>query len=487
MSEELGLLPANELLTLLASKTISSVELLEHLLRRNDALGSQLNAIITFDTDNALATARAIDNARANEESLGKLAGLPMTVKDALAVKGVRSTGGAVELKNHVPNKDADVVSNVRNAGAVVFGKTNLPRWSGDIQATNEIFGTTNNPWDLSRGPGGSSGGASAALAAGLTALEIGTDIGGSIRLPAHFAGVCGHKPSYGVVSQRGYIDHVSYGHGDADVNVVGPLARCVDDLELLFDVLIEPSARPDQPMRLTLPVPRSDARKMRVAAWINDENCPTSIGVAEVLEAAVSAIRADGISVDETARPDVKFEDVHTVGLPLISAATSPGRTDEEFEALQEIVKNKSSEDPTLVMRASASTVAHRDWLLLAETRDKNRRKWWNFFQSWDVLLAPVAITAAFPHQIEGNLYTRTLDVDGGERPYADLIVWTSQFGYVYLPSTVVPVGKTKEGLPIGIQVVGPYLGDRTTIEFAKYIEQLLGGYKVPPLARIK
>jgi amidase len=114
-----------------------------------------------------------------------------------------------------------------------------LPRWSGDIQATNEIFGTTNNPWDLSRGPGGSSGGASAALAAGLTALEIGTDIGGSIRLPAHFAGVCGHKPSYGVVSQRGYIDHVSYGHGDADVNVVGPLARCVDDLELLFDVLI--------------------------------------------------------------------------------------------------------------------------------------------------------------------------------------------------------------------------------------------------------
>jgi amidase len=225
----------------------------------------------------------------------------------------------------------------------------------------------------------------------------------------------------------------------------------------------------------------------MRVAAWINDENCPISTGVTGVLEAALSAIRADGISVDETARPDVKFEDVHTVGLPLISAATSPGRTDEEFEALQEIIKNKSSEDPTLVMRASASTVVHRDWLLLAETRDKNRRKWWNFFKSWDVLLAPVAITAAFPHQIEGNLYTRTLDVDGGERPYADLIVWTSQFGYVYLPSTVVPVGNTKEGLPIGIQVVGPYLGDRTTIEFAKYIEQLLGGYKVPPLAKIK
>ncbi|MDG1197291.1 MAG: amidase [Actinomycetota bacterium] len=487
MSEELGLLPANELLTLLASKTISSVELLEHLLERNDALGSQLNAIITFDIDNALATARVIDNARANGESLGKLAGLPMTVKDALAVKGVRSTGGAVELKNHVPNKDADVVSNVRNAGAVVFGKTNLPRWSGDIQATNEIFGTTNNPWDLSRGPGGSSGGASAALAAGLTALEIGTDIGGSIRLPAHFTGVCGHKPSYGVVSQRGYIDHVSYGHGDADVNVVGPLARCVDDLELLFDVLVEPSTRLDQPLRLTLPVPRNDARKMRVASWISDKNCPISTGVTGVLEAALSAIRADGISVDETARPDVKFEDVYTVGLPLISAATSPGRTDEEFEALQEIIKNKSSEDPTLVMRASASTVVHRDWLLLAEKRDKNRRKWWNFFKSWDVLLAPVAITAAFPHQTEGNLYTRTLDVDGEERPYADLIVWTSQFGYVYLPSTVVPVGNTKEGLPVGIQVVGPYLGDRTTIEFAKYMEQLLGGYKVPPLAKIK
>ncbi|MCH1614861.1 MAG: amidase [Acidimicrobiales bacterium] len=486
MSEELGLLPANELLTLLASKTISSVELLEHLLSRYEVLGSQLNAIITFDADIALEAARSIDNARANGESVGKLAGLPMTVKDALAVKGVRSTGGAVELENHVPIKDADVVANVRNAGAVVFGKTNLPRWSGDVQATNEMFGTTNNPWDLSRGPGGSSGGASAALAAGLTTLEIGTDIGGSVRLPAHFAGVCGHKPSYGVVSQRGYIDHVSYGHGDADVNVVGPLARCVDDLELLFNVLLEPRTRADQPLKLTLPAPRGDARKMRVAAWLNDEHCPIGSDVAGVLEAAVSAIRADGIRVDETARPDVKFEDVHTVGLPLISAATSLGRTDEEFKALQEVIENKSSEDPTLVMRASASTIAHRDWLLLAETRDKNRSKWSNFFKSWDVLLAPVAITAAFHHQIEGNLYTRTLDVDGEDRPYADLIVWTSQFGYVYLPSTVVPVGKTKRGLPIGIQVVGPYLGDRTTIEFAKYIEQLLGGYEVPPLAKI-
>ena len=484
-SNALGLQSAVDLLEMLASHEVSSVELLDHFVERNSSLHSQLNAVVTLDVEQARASAANSDHRRAKGEAVGVIEGLPMTIKDAIAVKGVRSTGGAVELADHVPEQDAEVVSKIKTAGGIVFGKTNLPRWSGDIQAYNDIFGTTNNPWDLDCGPGGSSGGASAAVAAGLTPWEIGTDIGGSIRLPAHFAGVCGHKPSFGIVPQVGYIDHVSYGLTDADVNVFGPLARTVNDLELLFDVVNGPRQDAANGWSLDLPLARGDAKGLRVASWLDDPDCPVSEDVSVVLEAAVSAIEADGVTVDRSARPDIAFNDVRRVGQPLISASTSPGRTEEELEALQEIISDPSA-DETLRMRASASTMTHRDWLLLTERRDRNRKLWADFFTGFDVLLAPVAFVSAFEHQHEGNLYTRTLTVDGRVRPYADLIVWTSQFGYVYLPSTVVPVGLTSRGVPVGVQIVGPYLGDRTTLEFARYLEFLLGGYRVPPIAQI-
>jgi len=482
-SHILGLRSARELLRMLAEREISSVELLEHFVQRNEALHPHINAIVTLDIDQAEATAKASDQRRMANEDAGELAGLPMTIKDAIAVQGIRSTGGAVELENHVPAHDAEVVTKIRDAGAVIFGKTNLPRWSGDVQASNEIFGTTNNPWKLDCGPGGSSGGASAALASGLTALDIGTDIGGSVRLPAHFAGVCGHKPSFGVVSQIGYIDHVSYGLSEADVNVFGPLARTVDDLELLFDVIRGPRNDASSGWRLELPNVRGTAKELRVAAWLDDPDCPVSEAVSGVLTDAVTAMESDGISIDRSARPGVAFNDVRSVGQALISAATSPGRTEEEIAALQELAAD-SSASPTMRMRAQSSTMSHRDWLLLTEARDNNRRLWAHFFNDFDVLLAPVAFVPAFEHQHEGNLYTRTLTVDGTIRPYSDLIIWTSQFGYVYLPSTVVPAGWTDDGRPVGIQVVGPYLGDRTTLEFARYLETLLGGYRVPPIA---
>ena len=486
MDSDLGLRPATEQLRMLHDGEVSSVELLDHHLERNDRLGPDLNAIVTLDVERATAAAQAADAARRSGLPTGVLDGLPMTVKDALATAGLRSTGGATELEDNVPQRDAEVVTRVREAGAIIFGKTNLPRWSGDVQAYNDIFGTTNNPWDLTRGPGGSSGGASAAVAAGLTPLEIGTDIGGSVRLPAHFAGVCGHKPTFGIVPQLGYVDHVTYGVGEADVNVVGPLARTVDDVALLFDVLIGPRADQAGAWTLELPKPRAPARELRVAAWLDDPGCPTGDAVREVLEAATDAIAADGVTVDRKARPGHRFGDVFDVGLPLISAATSPARTDEEYQRLRSLADDPDPEDPTLAMRARASTLSHRDWVLLTERREANRASWAEFFTDHDILLAPVSFTAAFHHQHDGNLYTRRLEVDGVERPYVDLIAWTSQFGYVYLPATVVPVGLTGGGLPVGLQIVGPYLGDRTTIEFARHVESLLGGYRVPPMAKL-
>ena len=475
-AEDITLSSAQEQLSALDQRTISARELLDAHIARREAIDGSLNSVVTTDLDRARSVATGIDDDRANGRQLGPLAGLSMTVKDALAVHGMRSTGGAIELAEHVPDRDADAVAAVRSAGAVIWGKTNLPRWSGDVQAVNEMFGRTANPWDLSRTPGGSSGGASAAVAAGITPVELGTDIGGSVRLPAHFAGVCGHKPSFGLVPQRGYIDHLTYGSLDADVNVVGPLARTVGDLELMVDI-IRDSSTPLAPAR-------GEARSLRVAAWLDDAACPVSDAVAEVLHTAVAAIEADGVRVDQTARPEHTFDDVFTIGMPLVSAATSPGRTDEEFARL---VERSNDPDPTLAMRARSSTMLHRDWLLLSEQRELRRRSWDDFFTNFDIVLAPVAFVPAFEHIADGNLYTRTLHVDGVDRPYAHLIAWTTQFGYVYLPSTVVPAGWTSDGLPVGIQIVGPYLGDATTIEFAKFVEAITGGYRVPPLARLR
>ncbi len=469
---EISRRPATEQVAALNSGEISAVELLNEHLARHEMLHSRLNAIVTTDVEGAQRRATEIDRARSNGDRLGPLAGLPMTVKDALATKGMRSTGGAIELTDHVPTEDAASVAHARNAGAVIWGKSNLPRWSGDIQAVNEMFGRTGNPWDLGRTPGGSSGGAAAAVATCLTPVEIGTDIGGSVRLPAHFSGVCGHKPSFGVVPQRGYIDHLTYGALDADVNVVGPLARTVDDLELMLNVIS------DHPERLLSS--RNTARELRVAAWLDDPACPVSDDVANVLETAVSALEAAGIKVDRNARPAHEFSDVYSIGMPLVSAATSPGRTDEEYERLLE---RSNDADPTMAMRARASTIRHRDWLLMSEQRELRRRNWDHFFNDYDIVLAPTAFIAAFEHIDGGNLYTRTLEVDGATRPYADLIAWTTQFGYVYLPATVVPAGRTQSGLPVGLQIVGPFMGDRTTLEFARLVESVTGGYKAPPL----
>ena len=464
--------PATDQLTALQSREISAVELLDEHVERHKMLHSRLNAVVTTDIESARQEAAKIDDARSNGVDLGPLAGLPMTVKDALATAGMRSTGGAIELTDHVPTEDAAAVAHARDAGAIIWGKSNLPRWSGDIQAVNEMFGRTGNPWDLGRTPGGSSGGAAAAVATCLTPVEIGTDIGGSVRLPAHFSGVCGHKPSFGVVPQRGYIDHMTYGALDADVNVVGPLARTVNDLELMMNVIA------DHPDRLL--ATRGQACDLRVAAWLDDPACPVSNDVAAVLDAAVSALEAEGIKIDRTARPAHAFDDVYSIGMPLVSAATSPGRTDEEYERLLE---RSDDADPTMAMRARASTIRHRDWLLMSEQRQLRRRNWGKFFNDYDIVLAPTAFIAAFEHIDGGNLYTRTLEVDGSTRPYADLIAWTTQFGYVYLPATVVPAGRTPSGLPVGLQIVGPFLGDRTTLEFGRLVESVTGGYKAPPL----
>jgi amidase len=256
--------------------------------------------VVTTAFGEALIAAAEADEVLASGADVGPLHGLPITVKDALETANMRSTGGAPALAEHVPSVDATVVAKMRAAGAIVIGKTNLPLWSGDIQAFNDLFGTTVNPWDATRVPAGSSGGAAAAVATGMSSFEIGTDIGGSIRFPAAFNGIFGHKPSHGIIPSTGYLDHPGGGGIQADVNVFGPLTRSAEDLELLLDLMVSVP----EPFSIDLPKPPSDLTSLRIAAWLDDEFCPIDSSVAEVLDELLPRWKAPGIRSIETHAP---------------------------------------------------------------------------------------------------------------------------------------------------------------------------------------
>jgi len=443
---------------------ISSRELLELLIARIEKINPDLNAVITLDLEGARRLADEADAKLKDGELMGPLHGIPVTIKDAPETKGLRTTGGASELHNNIPSKDAAVVAAVKEAGAIVFGKTNLPRWSGDFQAFNEMFGTTVNPWDSGRVPGGSSGGAAAAVAAGLSSFEIGTDIGGSIRFPASFCGVFGHKPSWGVVPSTGYLDHEAGGTIEADINVHGPIARSAGDLEMLLKVLV----RKDGPLVAALAPPPDDVTNLKVAAWLDDSFCPVDKKVLTVMDEAVTSLEEAGVSVDREARPDVDPEEASSLGLWLVSAAVVQSIAPETLEGLE-------------VESASAKT-SHRDWLVRCAEREIVRDKWAEFFDSFDAVIMPISFVPPFPHNQDGDFGTRTLICNGEERPYADLLRWTILTGMAYLPATTPPIGFDDDGLPISFQVVGPYGGDYTTIRLAGYIAEQHGGYQAPP-----
>lgn len=430
---------ASELAAMVRAKEVSSRELLDGYLDRVERLNPSINAVVTLDVERARAAADAADAASA---PLGPLHGLPITIKDAIATEGMRSTGGATELTDHVPSADAPAVAKLKAAGAIVFGKTNLPRWSSDIESFNDIFGTTNNPWDTTRIPGGSSGGAGAAVAAGLTSFELGTDIGGSVRIPAHFNGVFGLKPSFGVIPQRGYLDHVAGGTIDVDINVFGPLARSADDLDLLLDVLADvdlPAARPVQ----------------RVGVWFDEPSCRVANDCRALLDDAAARLAASGVEVEE-AHPPIDFDAQVMLFSNMVLAAMSPAYPAEMADQL---------------------SGSHHQWIRNDIERSRLKAIWAEWFESYDVLLCPVMPSAALPH-MQGDFFARMMTIDGVERSYLENTSWTGLIGVLGLPSAVPPIGRTPDGLPVGVQCVAPFHGDRTAISVAR----MLGSYEVPP-----
>jgi amidase len=466
----------------LARREVCSRELLEHYLDRIERIGAPINAVVTLDTDRARACADKADRATARGESWGPLHGLPVTVKDCLETAGLRTTAGAPEYADHVPDRDADAVARLRAAGAVLFGKTNVPAYAADCQTYNPIFGTTKNPWDLSRAVGGSSGGSAAAIAAGLTALELGSDLGGSIRFPAGYCGVYGLRPSVGLVPTRGHVPGPPGSLSTIELATVGPLARSSADLGLALGVLAGPDAAHATAWRLALPPPRAGSLAgYRVAAWLDDEFCPVDTEVLRVLGNVVGAVRAAGAAVDDDARP-CPLRDAERLVQQLIQGAFSVAYPAEHYARLQCVAESAAPGDDTPRTRHARNVTATlRDHGTAREAQAQLRSRCAAFFTRFDVLVCPITPTVAIPHDHDPDVDARRITVNGRSRPYGDQIPWASLSGLCGLPAAVVPAGLTRDGLPVGLQVIGPFLEDRTVIDVAGRIGELVGPL-VPP-----
>lgn len=474
---------ATELTAAIRRREISSRELLEIYLARVDKFNPALNSVVTLDVERARARAAEADQALARGESWGPLHGLPITVKDTFETAGLRTTAGSPTLANHVPATDAETVKRLRGAGAVIFGKTNTPVFASDFQSYNPVFGTTNNPWDATRAPGGSSGGSAATLAAGLSGLELGSDIGGSIRTPCHWSGVFGHKPSFDIVPLRGHIPGPPGMLSKMDLPVAGPMARSAEDLDLALDVLAGPTDDEATGWQLALPRPRrADLRSYRVAAWLDDADCPVDTQVGDVLRDTVAALRSAGVRVDETARPFGQLRDTVELYSSLLWPGMVSGYPDELFDALVSHASANPDDRSGFGRLARHGTQRFRDWTRANEARAQLRARVAAFFRDFDVLLTPVNPVPAIPHDHSEPFHARVIRVNGAERPYFDLLSWIAPATTCYLPASTAPVGRTRTGLPVGMQIVGPYLEDRTTIDFARRLGELRGGFTPPP-----
>jgi amidase len=453
---------------------------LEHFLERVDRLNAPLNAIVVDVREQARARADAADAARGSGGPLGPLHGVPMTIKESYQLAGTPTTYGIPEMKGNVTHQDALAVQRLTAAGANVFGKTNVPLRLADFQSYNEIYGTTNNPWNLERTPGGSSGGSAAALAAGLTGLEIGSDIGGSIRNPAHFCGVFGHKPTWGLVPPRGHVldDSVS----PSDISVVGPLARSAFDLEAALRVMAGPDEIETPGLAIELPSLQGPLSSLRIGIWASAEPfCPTSAAVGERVQAVADVLGKAGARVDDKARPDFSAQHTHEVFSALLSAAMAARLPDEDFKRRIAKADGAAEDDMSpAVVQARWQTMRMRDWGRLNEARNKLRWAWRRFFNDIDFLITPVMPVTAFPHD-HGPEGSRVIDVDGTSVPYFNQTFWAGLAGVVYLPATVFPAGIASDGLPVGLQIVGPAYSDLRTIQLAQRLEQLGFGF-VPP-----
>jgi amidase len=470
---QLAFAAATEQLRLLEAGKVSARELLEIYLDRVRRLNPTYNLVVAEDRSRAEATADEVDRRRAAGEPIGRLAGLAMTVKDSFEVTGMPTTCGLEQLREHRAEEDADAVALLRAADANIFGKTNLPAGASDWQSFNSVYGLSRNPWNPERTVGGSSGGAAGAVAAGFTSFELGSDIGGSIRIPSHFCGVFGHKSTYGLVPLRGHVPPPPGMLSQPELGVAGPIARSAGDLALLLPILADRE----------LAEPRWDRlQDFRVGVWMGDGTYRVDGAYRHALEAYIDDLRRSGATVSEVALPvdPQRSYETYLQVLFAIVGAPAPEEAD-NFERLASRDETGIAAKLGRYMRTSLG-----EWFQLAEARERLFRAWGGFFQAYDVLLCPAAPVVAFSHMAAGSgvhsdQLFRRLSIDGEPAPYLDF-TWQSLALVANLPATVMPTGRVVQGLPAGLQIIGPYAEDLTPIRFAELAARASGGFLPPP-----
>ncbi len=467
---------AKTLVDALANKTISSVELLEQTIDRINTLDKHINAVVVRDFERALLSAKAADKAIA-EGRRRPLLGLPITVKESFNVEGLTTTWGNPQYKDWKPKADALTVKRLKDAGAIIIGKTNVPLMLRDWQTYNDLYGTTNNPWDPSLTPGGSSGGSAAALASGFVSLELGSDLAGSLRTPAHFCGVYAHKPTQDLIPTRGTSPPATAPlPTGADLVTVGPMARSAADLSLAFDVL----SGPDEMLQgigyqLKLPPARhNNLKDFRVLVLDTHPLFPTSEAVKTVVHTVSEELTRLGVQV---ARNDKNMPDLAIATrtyTKLMCAFIGVNFPDNIYEHFKEVSAQLDVQDTSLeTIRLRAFSSHFRDYFLAHRVREELRLEWLEFMKRFDIIVCPVMPTEAFPHD-ESDIGNRTLQVDGKPNSYSNQFIWVGIATLLGFPATVVPIAQSKNGLPVGVQVIGSYLEDRTTLKFAACLAEV-------------
>ena len=461
----------------LSNRSVGARELLDAAVARSEQVGTRLNAVVSRDLDAAHAYSDKIDAARVSGSPMPRLAGLPMTVKDTLDVEGLPASAGLARWLG-LETKDAVAVANTRRAGAVIWGKTNTPVNAADWQTYNALYGTTNNPWDVKRTPGGSSGGSAAAVAAGITSLEIGADIGGSLRIPASFCGVVAHKPTYGLISQRGLVPPPGFA-ADLDLAVVGPVARSVRDLRLMLSVMSEKGVGDDvAPLRLN---------GMKIGLWLDEPSFPLDPEVRAVLSGLGKTLGSHGAEVELIQCPvgADRLMFVYTMLLFPVTNSNGPVLERALYEALRgpaQIARAMGARPLSWAQGILGATARHRDWLMANEERARMAAEMHDVFGRYDAILSPVSPTVAFRHD-HGPLLARKLRFSNGRRiRYLEMMNWIALATVLGLPSTAIPAGLTAAGLPVGVQVIGPHGRDGHVLNVAEAIEAAAGGFRPPP-----
>ncbi|MDT8912820.1 amidase [Amycolatopsis sp. PS_44_ISF1] len=481
---EWSFLSAEHLATALRRGEVTSAHLTDEAITRIEREDAVVNAICVPDFDRARAAAQEADHARARGEDR-PLLGIPVTVKESYDIAGLPTTWGLPHHRDHRPAEDALPVARLKAAGAIVLGKTNVPTGLQGLQSFNDLYGTTTNPWDHTRTPGGSSGGSAAALACGFGALSLGSDLAGSLRTPAHFCGVHAHKPTLGLVPGRGMTppDTPAW-PTEPDLAVVGPMARTARDLTLLLDVLAGPDPLTlGLAYHLRLP-PARHQRLQDFRVLVIDEHplLPTGAAVRAAVHRVADALTDGGARVAWHSPHLPDLTDAARVYTQMLIAGSRARFPTESPERLRARIAALDADDQTLdAIRQRAMVPSHHDWLDANDRRELHRHGWRRLFTEFDAVACPITPTPAFPHDHHPDLLARRIDIDGTDHPDLDQVVWAGLATLPGLPATAIPAGRSPEGLPVGVQLIGPLFEDRTPLRLAELLEPRTGGFQAP------